>query len=290
MSSLNDNIDIDEYRELTEQEGYEPPADPDESLLLDLEDEEDETTDDADNDEATGDEPPAEQDEPPADNEDQKPPAKTEQSPEENARFAEQRRQRQVREALEQTPEFQLVQQLSKVTGKSPEQLITDMREAEIKRMAEASGEDIAVVRARETDRAEREQEAVRLRDENAKLQFNQWKTRVDGEGQAMKAQFPVLTDDDLTEAQNYILLTLKNVDIPLEQAVHAVHGKKIIDWQREQAKTEALAEASGRNKPLPPGGAKAKSGPTLSEAERRMARDAFGMSDEEYLKYKNQK
>jgi hypothetical protein len=97
------------------------------------------------------------------------------------------------------------------------------------------------------------------------------------------------LTHEDIDSATDYILNVAKNVELPLEDAVFAVHGRKIVEGLAKGKVQDELANASGRKKktPLPPKNGKQTKVITLSADEQAIAR-AFGMTDEEYNKYKS--
>jgi phage I-like protein len=84
------------------------------------------------------------------------------------------------------------------------------------------------------------------------------------------------------------MLNDLKRTDLPLENAVFALHGAKILGGLKNTAKNEALAEVSGRKKsPLPVKGGKSQNDTvSLSDEERYVAKK-LGLTDKEYSKWK---
>jgi hypothetical protein len=132
------------------------------------------------------------------------------------------------------------------------------------------------------------EQQQTQLQEQLNFMQFQNWQNRVSDEASQMKTQYPMLDDNDIEQAKLFLLETLQNPEIPLQNAVFALHGHKITDSLRNLAKQEALAEISGRKKGgLPPQGTRATEGSTLSEEERYVARN-MGLSESEYLKWKS--
>ena len=98
-----------------------------------------------------------------------------------------------------------------------------------------------------------------------------------------------MLSQSDIDEAVSYILHEAQNVDIPLEKAVYAVHGEKIINALAEGKAQDKLAQESGRKKktPLPiKGGKTSAKTATVTDEERYIAKQ-MGMSVDDYLKYK---
>lgn len=216
-------------------------------------------------------------------------PEKRVQTPEENARFAEMRRQKQAeeraKELLKQTPEYQLAQFLAQQYGMTPDQLLAKVQEAVLQRQAQQMGVPIEVLKQIEEERRARQELEQRL----AQTEFQSWYSQKQAEMAQLKSRFSgVLTDEDLQSAVMYQLETLKNPDLPLEQVVYAVHGGKIAEHLRKIAKQEALAEISGRKQgPLPP--QSAKSAPAdygLTEEEKYVARK-LGLTEAEYAKFK---
>jgi hypothetical protein len=118
-------------------------------------------------------------------------------------------------------------------------------------------------------------------------MQFQSWKNKVDSDGVNIKNQFSMLTDDELDQAKMYLLDTLKNPEIPLQQAVFALYGDKITDNLKNLAKQEAMAEISGRKKGgLPPQSMKTSEGQSLTEEERYVAR-MMGINENDYMKWR---
>lgn len=205
------------------------------------------------------------------------------QSPEENARFAEQRRQRQLQQMLENMPEYQLAKQLSDLYGLTPEQLLEKVKEEQIRKQAKEQNIPIEFLR----EQMRIKEENMRTHQELMELKVKLWKSEMDRQSADIKKQYPVLSDEDIQQARLYILETLRNPDIPLEQAVFALHGKKIAESIKNLSKQDALAEVSGRKRNsvvnTPTG--KSNKAVVLTDEERYFAKQ-FGMTEEEYAKY----
>jgi hypothetical protein len=215
------------------------------------------------------------------------------QSKEENARFAKERREKEFNDRLQaeiaklkqEAPEFKLAQQLSDMTGKPVDQIMTDMRESALQKEAQEAKIPVEVLRKQR----EAEEKASELERQIHTIRFEQWQSKIQADGEKLQKEFAFLTQEDLDVAKSYILNTAKNVDMPLEDAVYAVHGKKIVQNLAKGKVQDELATQSGRKKktPLAPNNGKpSKVSGTLTAEEKTIAK-AFGMTDEEYLKYK---
>lgn len=212
---------------------------------------------------------------------------KPKQSREQNAYYAEKRRQeqleRQIQERLAQTKEYQTTKLLSEIYNIPEEQLYDKLYEAKLTKEAQAQNVPVEYLREREELRKQQQQ----LQDQLHTLMFQQWESRVEKEKQSLKAQFNMLSDEDLESAAYYMLNDLKRTDLPLQNAVFALHGEKILGGLKNTAKNEALAEVSGRKKsPLPVKGGKSESAVSLSDEERYIAKK-LGLTDKEYSKWK---
>ena len=209
---------------------------------------------------------------------------KPRQSAEDNARFAEQRRQREAQELLEKSPEYQLVQRLAKMNGVSVEEMTKRIEQAEIEAEAKASNRTVEQV---QEARAEKERVA-NLEEQLVKLQYMQWESRVNGEQAQLKEKHPYLSDEDFAAAKEYMLVTVKNPNMTLSQAIHAVHGETIAEKMKESVRNEVLAEMSGRSKnsSLPPQGGRPNSMDGLTAEEKAVAK-SLGLPESVYLKYK---
>lgn len=213
-------------------------------------------------------------------------PAKRVQTPEENAYFAEMRRRQQAMKYLKDTPEYKLSHLLSQQYGMSVEDLHKKVEEAVLQRQAQQSGVPVEVLKRIEEEKKARQELERRL----AETEFKSWYQERMAEAAAVKQQFPMLTDEDIQAALSYMLTELKSTRIPLAQAVFALHGDKIVNELRKSAQQEALAQVSGRKPgPLPSqsGGGKSSPAAMLTEEERYFAR-LYGMSDEEYVKWRD--
>ena len=210
------------------------------------------------------------------------------QTKEQNAYYAEQRRQQQieraVQEKLRQTREFQTSQLLSEMYGVPQEELYDQLYEAKLTREAQSQNVPVEYLKEREALRQQQQQ----LQDQLHTIMFQQWQGRVENEKAQLKSQFNMLTDSDLESAAYYMLNDLKRTDLPLENAVFALHGAKILGGLKNTAKNEALAEVSGRKKsPLPVKGGKSQNDTvSLSDEERYVAKK-LGLTDKEYSKWK---
>lgn len=285
-------MDIEEYLKMVSAEDYEEPDF--DHLLQDMPEDGDDDVDEPEQTEETDPEPETEpeqeqeQETEPEQEPEQEPEPEKPHLTEENARFAEQRRQQQiekrVQEQMQSSPEYQLAQQLAKMSGKPVDALLNELQEAYIAEQAKTQNVPVEVIRKQQ----ELEAQLAKLQQENNMSQFMNWKSRVDAEAKAIQSEFPMLVEADIMEAQNYLLQVVRNPDMPLEQAVHAVHGKKIADYLKEKARTDALAEISGRKKSaVPPQGSKTVENEALTSEERYIAK-SLGMSEEEYKKWKN--
>jgi len=283
-------------------------AEPDENGLIDMDDGEDLTDLDYDFDNQHGPEygddddddsqqtEPQEQDEPSKQEEpkqentepesEPEPPKKKVQTPEENARFAEQRRQRQLQAEIErlkaESPEFKLAQRLSELYGVTPDVLLQQIEQEVVRKEAERRGVPPEIIQAER----EREQRIKQLESQLLVMQFENWKSRVDAEGERLKKELPYLSDDDIVAAKEYLLKT-GNLNGSLEEAVYALHGKKIAEAIREAARQEALAEISGRKSgPAVMSGRQPNQSVVLTPEERYVAK-MMGLTEDEYIKYK---
>jgi len=212
------------------------------------------------------------------------------QTPEENRKFAEQRRQQELEKRVQEeldkrlgeSPELQKARLLQEEYGLD---LDTVLEQMELQRMAQVSQET-----GRPLEDIQREfQRDQQLDDSNrrlAELEFKLWQTEMRSESLEVQKDYPMLTSDDMQQALDYMTGTLGTTSIPLKQAVMAVHGDKIMESLRTQARNEVLAEKSGRKTPLQPQGGKSPSTPTLTDEERFVAKQ-LGISEEDYLKYK---
>lgn len=281
----------------TEQEDYSGGEDELMKALRSLNDSEDEPEEDSktdeepvqnDSEEEESEEEPEQSEEEPLTEDEQKG-QKREQSKEENARFAAQRRQKELEDRLkqemEQSPEFRLAQQLQQQYGRSAEEIMEAMREEQLKQEAAQKNLPIELLRERQADR----DRLQTLENELNQLRFQNWQNQITADTTRLKGQFSFLTDDDMQQATDYILNVAQNVNIPLEQALYAVHGAKIIEHLTNQKVQDNLAEQSGRKRKTPPSPNNGKPSETKSvTAEERYIAKQFGMSVDDYLKYKS--
>jgi hypothetical protein len=208
-----------------------------------------------------------------------------------NAEMAARRREQELQERVqaeierlrEEAPEFRLARQLSEQTGQTPEAIIEQMKEEALK--AEAQQRNVPVELLRERQQYMDNQK--RLEEELNQLKYQTWQNSIMADSSRVKSEYTMLDDKDIDVAVDYILNVAKNVNVPLEQAIFAVHGKKIIDGFKKNSEQEVLAKEAGRKKrSLPPQGGKPSPVASLTDDEKYVARQ-MGMSEEEYLKYK---
>lgn len=266
-------------------------SDDDDSDSEDLEDEDSEDDED-DSDEELDDEEELEDDED-LDDEVKDDTTKKVQSKEENAKFAAQRRQqeldRRVQAELErlkqESPEFLLAKQLSEMYGRPAEQIMTEMREAALKKEAADKNLPIELLRERQAD----QQRMQTLEQELHQLKFQNWQTRIQADGEKLKSEYKMLTQEDIDSATNYMLNVVRNVEMPLEEAIFAVHGKKIVESMANAKIQDDLAQQSGRSKktPLPVKNGNTSNAKSLSAEERYIAKQ-FGMTTDDYIKFKS--
>jgi hypothetical protein len=213
------------------------------------------------------------------------------QTPEQNAYYAEQRRQSLIEQRVQQelervrqeSPEFQMAQTLSNMYGVPVEELHQQLLEKQMEQQAEEQGIPVDVLRQLNVY----EQQQYQLQEQLHFMQFQNWQNRVGEESKSMQTQYPMLTEQDIEQAKYFLLDTLRNPEIPLQNAVFALHGDKITNSLKELAKQEALAEISGRKKGgLPPQSMKSSDTVSLSEEERYVAK-MMGLSEADYIKYK---
>lgn len=259
----------------------EEPVDNEEEVVDENEDNEEDNTDDRVEEENVEDQ---------QEVEDQQPKKKV-QSKEENARFAAMRRQREMEQKIQaeierlkqEAPEFRLAQTLSEMYGMTPEELVQQLQEAKLQKEAQEKGIPIEFLRERLLE----QQRLNQLEEELNRLRFQQWQSRIEADSLKLKQEYSFLTDDDIQEAVDYILNVAQNVDLPLEHAVFAVHGKKIAEALANAKLQEQLAADSGRKKtPITPKSGKTSQTRTATAEERYIAKQ-LGMSVDEYLKYK---
>lgn len=214
------------------------------------------------------------------------------QSKEDNAKFAAKRREAELQKRVdaelakirEEAPEFALAKQLSEMYGIPAEQLVEQMKEANLQKQAEEMKVPVEVLRKQQ----ESDSRADKLEAELNQIRFESWQNKIKSESVKLQEDFKMLSEEDITSAVDYILYEAQNVDMSLEEAVYAKHGKKIIDNLVKDKTQDKLASESGRKRKTPPSpnNGKTVKTATLSKEEQYMAK-ALGMSDADYLKYK---
>lgn len=215
------------------------------------------------------------------------------QSKEQNAEFARKRREAEAKARAEaelerlkqEAPEFQLAQMLSEQYGQPVEAIMAQIKEAQLQKDAQEAKVPVEVLRKQR----ESEERASRLEQEINMLKFQNWQTQIKADGARVMSEYKMLTQEDINTATDYILNVARNVEMPLEDAVFAIHGKKIVESLAKGEVQNNLAKQSGRARktPLAPNNGKAPKIVALTAQERQMAR-AFSMTDEEYAKYKS--
>lgn len=277
--------ELDEYGDPIEQEEYEDDSDDSEDVEIE---EEEYEYEDYEEEEVEEDEEVEYEEE-----EEQVEETKQVQSSEENAYFAELRRQKQNEEKyraelqsqFEQSPEYKMAQMLSSEYGLTTQELLEQMQQASLEKEAEKQGVPVEYLqRVQESERRQQE-----LESKLQKMEFESWYNGKLAEKEALKNKFNgIISDEEIDQAMMFVLEDLRNTNISLDKAVRLVHGDKIESELKRIAKQEALAEISGRKQsPLARQSSKTTVTETLSPAERAVAR-AMGISDEDYIKYKS--
>lgn len=207
---------------------------------------------------------------------------KPQQTAEENAKFAEQRRQRQLDEQLKQTAEYKLAKQLEELYGMPVDELAKQIEESKLQEQAKSQNIPVEYLRRQQ----ELEQRLAAQEAEVNAQKFQAWDSRMSLEEQSLKNTYSMLTEQDFLDARMH-LLESGRVNEPLERAVKYLHSEKIMTAQIEKAKQDWLAEQSGRKQsPVAVKGGKPKQIGSLTAEESAMAK-AMGISEEDYLKYK---
>jgi hypothetical protein len=265
----------------------------DEDDVDDTDDTDDDDADPEDDIDKSDDDEDNEDDQDEDDNADEPPVDKKKQTKADNAKFAKERREREAKERADaeierlktESPEFQLAKMLSDTYGKPADEIMAEMREAQLQKEAQDAKIPVDILR-KQRDSDDR---ANNLEQEIAMLKFQNWQTNIKADGQRLMSEYKMLTQEDMDKAQDYILTVAKNVEMPLEDAVYALHGKKIVESLAKGKVQDELATQSGRKKktPLAPNNGKPpKASASLSADEKAIAK-AFGMSNDEYQKYK---
>jgi phage I-like protein len=162
---------------------------------------------------------------------------------------------------------------------------MVEMQEEDLKREAEAT--KIPIERLRQE--RETADKVNQLEAQLNELRYQAWQTQINSDKQALQTKYPMLTGEDMDNAVDYILTTLQNVEVPLEQAVYSLHGQKIIEALADQKVQENLAKDSGRKRktPLAPNTTKKAQKLINLTADEKYAAKVFGMTEDEYEKYK---
>ncbi len=297
---MNVEADIDEYGEPipveereTENNDTPPVVKSDDYTALD---EDDDSVEDIefDNEEEETDENPTDEVDEQDDSADEEGDKKV-QTPEENAFYAEKRRQQQAlekqqeldrlaQERLKQSPEYQVAQMLAAQYGLTPEQMQQQLQQVQLQKEAEKQGVPVEFLKQREEDLNRIRQMEEKLK----RTEFENWYGKQQQEASRLQEQYKgVITEAEINESLSFMLNDLKTTNIPLEQVVRMKHGAKIEQHLINMAKQEALAEISGRKpSPLAPQGVKSAQADVLTPEERHVAQ-MMGISEKDYLKYK---
>lgn len=220
------------------------------------------------------------------------------QTPEQNAYFAELRRQREAQqrafeeqqriEALrQQMPEVQLANMLAQEYGVTPEVMLQRIQQERIAKEAQQRGitPQQLMFERQQQEFAMRQQQM--LQQQQQLLQVQSLVSRLEREGMEVRSKYPTLTPDDLTEA---VIYGHQNnaLHLPLESLVRMRHADKLYAVDANTMRQEALAQVSGRMTSgiKPPQGKAPSSATTLNETEAYFAKK-LGIRPEDYAKYK---
>lgn len=223
------------------------------------------------------------------------------QTAEQNAYYAQMRREQQaaqrdaeMRQALQNSPDYQISQLLQQQYGMPPEQILWQLQQAQVHQEAEARGvspQQIQWERQQQQTMTDQQQymqvQQQYLEMQQTAMNMQTLLDRFARESQPILQQYPHLTPDDLTDA--VIWGQMNNaVHLPLEVMVRSRHADKLYSVQQESAKQEALAQVSGRaaTSPQPPRG-KAQPGANALTAEEAHFAQMFGMTPERYNKWR---
>lgn len=218
-------------------------------------------------------------------------PEKKVQTPEENAKFAEMRRQQQMEQRIQEelnkrlaeSPEMKAAKLLSEMYQVPPDQLYQKLEEARLQKEAQERNVPIELLKERQQFMNQTQQ----LQEQLNQMRFQNWQVRIEKEKAEVAGKYSMLTPEEIDDSIQFMLRDLKNPELPLENVIFARHGAKIADKLKEIARNEALAEISGRAKsPLAPQTTKPTPTIDLSEEERYVAK-MMGLSEKDYLKYK---
>lgn len=228
--------------------------------------------------------------EPPSDESEEEAESKG-QTPEQNRLFAERRRQQELEKRvqeeldkrLQELPEVKAARLLKESYGIDADQLIADIENKRLQEEADRTGIPYEVIKRQ----ADADRRSAELERQVAEMQYQLWEKQVQSDAMELQKQYPMLTEDDLEQSVDYILSTLQNTEVPLKQAVMALHADKILNSMRDQARNEILAEKSGRKAPLAPSNRKTNTDTKILTAEEEYIAKQFGMTADEYIKYK---
>lgn len=213
------------------------------------------------------------------------------QTPEENAYYAEQRRQQQLQEKvqaeLQQSTEYQIVKMLSDQYGVTPEEMYAQMQEAAMEKQAAEQGVSVEYLRRLQAA----EQARVELEERLNRIEFENWYAQKQNEGQQVIESYNgIITEDDVQDAISFMLNDLGTTNMTIDKVVRLLHGDKLESELKRLAKQEALAEFSGRKaSPLAPQSGKTQSTASSLTAEERYFAKKLGLSDDQYSKYMSQ-
>lgn len=206
------------------------------------------------------------------------------QTPEENARYAEMRRQQEAQQMLQlqqqqmaqqfemmrqQLPEAQIANLLAQEYGMPPHEVLQRLQYAQISKEAEQRGLTPQQVMWERQQMAVRQQEQQYLQAQQQYTQMQALMSRLQQEGQEVVRKYPTLTPDDLTEAVIFGHET-NSIHMPLEYLVRAKHADKLFAADQQAARQEALAQVSGRMN----NGLKAPQGKPVSSPEAGLTQE----------------
>lgn len=280
LQTNEEGIENDEIDENEDDDDFEFDEDDDDD---DFDDEEEDDFDDEDEEDEDEDDD-FEEDEDDEEEIDYEEPKKRVQTKEENAYYAELRRQKQFEERLQQTNEYRITQMLANQYGITPEEVLAQLEKAQIAREAQQQGVPVHVMERIQ----QQERQAQYLQDQIQRMEFERWYSEREYEAQEILERYNgVLTQEDVNDTLSFMLNQLGTTTLGLDQAVRLLHGDKLESHLKRVAKQEALAEFSGRkNAPLPSHGVKTAHVDGLTDEERYIAKQ-LGMSEKQYAQYK---
>jgi hypothetical protein len=240
---------------------------------------------------STGEQPPSTGEQPPASTEPptgEQPP----QTPEQNAAFAQKRREaeeaKRLEDARKASPEYKALERLAGILGQPVDAVAAELEQRALAMEAQRRNVPIEVLQQMN----QQQEQITQLQTDNQQKEFKDWQNRIEKESTDLKTLYPFLTDEDMTNATVHLVNNMRNVELPLSQAVWALHGDKMATAMKQQAEQEALAKISGRKADgqVPPSGTGTNPDtPQISDTELALAK-RFGMTADEYIKNRDTK